>query len=236
MRWTAAEMRLILDFDGVIADLSERYYRVYCWSLTQLSTPGQNIAPLSKADFWQLERLKTPRSEIALKSGLTESQIDPYMQLRKDNAHALENMVHDQIIEGSLEALQIAKDLGWEIMTVTMRRQKELAEVIRLNPVLENYFAGDRRFTKPNSAEHDRDLNQKPILLRKTLDSLPTAEKTWMVGDTEADIRSAQSCNIPVIAVTSGIRDHQILKTYSPDYITDNLLAAVKLIQTQLED
>ena len=131
-------MRLILDFDGVIADLSERYYRVYRWSLTQIATPDQNIAPLSKSDFWQLERIKTPRPEIAIKSGLTESQTAKYMQLRKDNAHALENMVHDQIIEGSLQALQIAKDLGWEIMTVTMRRQRELAEVIRLNPVLEN--------------------------------------------------------------------------------------------------
>lgn len=229
-------MRLILDFDGVIADLSERYYRVYCWSLLQIATPDQNITPLSKAEFWQLERRKTPRIEIAFQSGLTGSQGEQYLQLRKHHAHALENMVHDKIIMGSLEALQIAKNLGWEIMTVTMRRQRELAEVIRLNPVLENYLPGDRRFTKANSAEHDRDLNQKPILLKQTLDALPPAEITWMVGDTEADIRAAQSCNIPVIAVTSGIRDHQILETYHPDYITENLLAAVQLIQSQLEN
>lgn len=227
-------MRLILDFDGVIADLSERYYQVYCWSLSQITTTEQNITPLSKSDFWQLERLKTPRLDIALKSGLTDTQAEQYLQLRKNHAHALESMVHDRLINGSLEALQIAKSLGWDIMTVTMRRQRELAEFIHLNPVLETYIASDRRFTKSNSAPHNRDLNEKPILLRETLDSLPPDNITWMVGDTEADIRSAQSCNIPIIAVTSGIRDRRILETYNPDYIANDLLAAVQFIQTKL--
>ncbi|AFY40068.1 Haloacid dehalogenase domain protein hydrolase [[Leptolyngbya] sp. PCC 7376] len=227
-------MRLILDFDGVIADLSERYYRVYRWSLTEIATPEQTITPLSKTDFWQLERLKTTRPEIALKSGLTNSQTKQYIQLRKENAHALKNMIHDRIIDGSLQALQIAKSLGWEIMTVTMRRHSELAEVIRLNPRLEEFFPGDRRFTKPEEAEHDRDLNQKPLLLKTTLASLSPAESTWMVGDTEADIRAAQTCNIPVIAVLSGIRDRQILEDFRPDYIANDLLEAVTLIQTKL--
>ena len=63
------KMRLITDFDGVIADLSERYYRVYCWALKEVATPDQNITPLTKPEFWQFERLKTQRKEVALKSG-----------------------------------------------------------------------------------------------------------------------------------------------------------------------
>jgi phosphoglycolate phosphatase-like HAD superfamily hydrolase len=54
-----------------------------------------------------------------------------------------------------------------------------------------------------------------------------------MVGDTEADIRAAQSHNIPAIAVLSGIRDRQTLETYQPDFIVQNLLEAVQLIQSR---
>ena len=96
------------------------------------------------------------------------------------------------------------------------------------------YIPGDRRFTKSDHATRDRDIDLKPILLDETLLQLPPAETTWMVGDTEADIRSARACNIPIISVLSGIRDRQILKEFEPDYIVENLLEAVKLIQTKL--
>ncbi|OKH13792.1 HAD family hydrolase [[Limnothrix rosea] IAM M-220] len=227
-------MRLISDFDGVIIDLSERYYHVYRWSLAQIAAPEQPITPLTKAEFWQLKRTQTPRPEIGLKSGLTEAQIPKFIELRNDHAHALENMVHDKIIDGSVEALQTAKELGWEIMTVTMRRASELQKVMDLNPVLNDLIPGDRRFTKSDRAERERDIDLKPILLDETLLQLPPADIAWMVGDTEADIRSARACNIPIISVLSGIRDRQILESFKPDYIAENLLEAVQLIQTKL--
>ncbi|NJN73049.1 MAG: HAD family hydrolase [Limnothrix sp. RL_2_0] len=225
-------MRLISDFDGVIADLSERYYQVYRWSLTQIAPDDQAITVLSKDEFWQLKRQQTPREIIGQKSGLTDKQIPQFIELRNDNAHNLANMVHDRLIDGSLEALQMAKDLGWEIMTVTMRRTSELAEMFKLYPELGQVIPGDRRFTMPDAAERDRDLELKPLLLAETLITLPQDSQTWMVGDTEADIRAAQSQNIPVISVLSGIRDRQILEEYKPDFFADNLLAAVKLIQS----
>lgn len=225
-------MRLISDFDGVIVDLSERYYQVYRWSLTQIAPDDQAITVLSKEEFWQLKRQQTPRDIIGQKSGLTEKQIPQFIELRNENAHSLENMVHDRLIDGSLEALQIAKDLGWEIMTVTMRRTSELAEIFKLYPELGEFIPGDRRFTMPDAAERDRDLELKPLLLAETLITLPQDPQTFMVGDTEADIRAAQSQNIPVISVLSGIRDRQILEEYKPDFFAENLLAAVKLIQS----
>ncbi len=225
-------MRLISDFDGVIVDLSERYYQVYCWLLEQF--PGQDTVCLSKEKFWELKRRHAPLDEIATLSGLNDILIPKFIELRNDNAHKLEHMVHDRVIDGSLEALEFAQNQGWEIMTVTMRRKSELDEVLRLNPAITNYIPGDRRFTKSDHATRDRDIDLKPILLDETLLQLPPAETTWMVGDTEADIRSARACNIPIISVLSGIRDRQILKEFEPDYIVENLLEAVKLIQTKL--
>jgi phosphoglycolate phosphatase-like HAD superfamily hydrolase len=226
-------IRLISDFDGVIVDLSERYYQVYLWRLAQVRSPDQQITTLSKSDFWQLKQQKASQTEIALQSGLSTDQIPLFKKLRDDHAHRLENMVHDRPIPAAIAALQLAQDLDWEIMTVTMRRTSELAEAFRLYPELNPYFPGDRRFTIPDNAERNKDLDQKPQLLAQTLAQLPPHDRTWMVGDTEADIRAAQSHNIPAIAVLSGIRDRQTLETYQPDFIVQNLLEAVQLIQSR---
>ncbi|MEB3224204.1 MAG: HAD family hydrolase [Synechococcus sp.] len=227
-------VRLISDFDGVVVDLSERYYQVYRWRLTQLAAPGQPITPLTKTEFWALKRQKVSQNEIGLRSGLEEAQLLAFKQLRDRHAHRLENMVHDRLIEGSLEALTAAKNWGWEVMTVTMRRERELNKALELQPALQEIFPGDRRFCIPDQAERQQDVDQKPILLGETLAQLPPKEPTWMVGDTEADIRAAQSQNIPVVTVLSGIRDRQLLEAHQPDFIVANLWEAVQLIRTQV--
>jgi phosphoglycolate phosphatase-like HAD superfamily hydrolase len=66
--------------------------------------------------------------------------------------------------------------------------------------------------------------------MQRALRELPPAEKTWMVGDTEADIIAAQTGQIPVIGVLSGIRDRQQLQKYHPDFIRNDLSDAVDLI------
>jgi phosphoglycolate phosphatase-like HAD superfamily hydrolase len=227
-------VRLISDFDGVVVDLSERYYQVYRWRLTQLAQPGQAIAPLTKTEFWALKRQKVSQAELGLRSGLTEGQLPEFKRLRDIHAHRLENMVHDRPIAGSLEALTAAKGWGWDVMTVTMRRHSELNQALTLQPELQEIFPGDRRFCIPDTAERTQDVDQKPILLGETLATLPPEEPTWMVGDTEADIRAAQQHHIPVIAVLSGIRDRPLLAVHQPDFIVANLWEAVQLIRDKV--
>lgn len=53
-----------------------------------------------------------------------------------------------------------------------------------------------------------------------------------MVGDTEADIVAAQTHNVKVIGVLSGIRDRQRLEHYQPNLIVNNLQEAVEAIST----
>lgn len=42
------------------------------------------------------------------------------------------------------------------------------------------------------------------------------------VGDGETDIATAKRCGMPVVAVTWGFRDAELLKTLEPDYIIDS--------------
>lgn len=223
-------VRLISDFDGVIVDLSERYYQVYCWRLQQVGDRHQPLSPLSKTMFWQLKRSKASQTEIGLRSGLTMAQIPQFAQLRHEHAHRLEHMRHDRLISGSLNALHTAQNLGWDMMIVTMRRTSELAEAFRLYPELDPYFGGDRRICIPDHASRNQDILEKPLLMGQALAQLNCHEPTWMVGDTEADIVAAQQHNLPVIAVLSGIRDRQILANYQPTYIAENLQEAIQLI------
>ncbi|SMH41659.1 MULTISPECIES: HAD family hydrolase [Cyanophyceae] len=231
---SGAMVRLISDFDGVVVDLSERYYRVYRWRLTQVVEPEQTLSPLTKEEFWALKRQKTSQTDIGLRSGLREDQLPEFKRLRDGHVHRLENMVHDRLIEGSLEALTAAQSWGWEVMTVTMRRYSELDKILQLHPVLQDIFPGDRRFCLPDSTDRNQDFYQKPLLMGESLARLRPKVTTWMVGDTEADIHSAQSHNIPVIAVLSGIRDRQLLAAHNPDFIVENLWEAVQLIREQV--
>lgn len=60
--------------------------------------------------------------------------------------------------------------------------------------------------------------------------NLPTVEKQWMIGDTEADIIAAQSFAVPAIAVLSGIRNQAQLEKYKPQQIFPNLITSVAAI------
>lgn len=79
---SGAMVRLISDFDGVVVDLSERYYRVYRWRLTQVVEPEQTLSPLTKEEFWALKRQKTSQTDIGLRSGLREDQLPEFKRLR----------------------------------------------------------------------------------------------------------------------------------------------------------
>jgi hypothetical protein len=62
-------LRLITDCDGPIMDVSERYYRVYCYCPDRNKDPKKTVNRFSKADFGQRKRTKVPETEIGLASG-----------------------------------------------------------------------------------------------------------------------------------------------------------------------
>ena len=47
------------------------------------------------------------------------------------------------------------------------------------------------------------------------------AARAVYVGDGETDVETAKRCGMPVIAVTWGFRDRDVLCALNPDYIID---------------
>lgn len=224
-------LRLITDFDGPIMDVSDRYYRVYQRCLHLLKHPQQKINTISKAEFWRLKRGRIRERKIALLSGLNPEQAQIFAHLRRTNVHALPYLVYDTLIPGAIAALEKSQQLGFELVVMTMRKERELnAALEKYN--LNRFFPTHLRYCFDNDYLITLDTKDKPLLMAKALHELPAAADVWMIGDTEADIIAAKTHNIKAISVLSGIRDRNQLAIYQPDLIVDNLAQAIEYIQT----
>ena len=226
-------LRLITDFDGPIMDVSHRYYQVYQRCLQLTKQPSQKITLLSKAEFWQLKRARVSERKIGLLSGLKPEQARIFAHLRRTNVHAMPYLTHDTLIPGAIATLTEIQQLGFELVVMTMRKERELNVALEKYH-LERFFPPHLRYCFDNDYLITLDTKDKPLLMAKALQELPTAADVWMVGDTEADIIAAKTHNVKVIAVLSGIRDRQRLAIHQPDSIVDNLAQAVNAIKTSL--
>jgi len=226
-------LRLITDFDGPIMDVSERYYRVYLYCLDQVKAADQPVNTLHKGEFWRLKRARVPERDIGLKSGLDDRQSQEFAQLRRDTVHTLPYLPYDQPWPTALATLERIQGLGIELVVMTMRRVCELEEALeRVN--LGSFFPPERRYCLADDYVKTTDIEDKPRLMAQAVAQLPPAPAVWMVGDTEADIAAAQSQNIPVVAVLSGIRDKEQLAQYKPNHIAEDLTAALDWILPQV--
>ncbi|AKG24172.1 HAD family hydrolase [Calothrix sp. 336/3] len=225
-------LRIITDFDGPIIDVSERYYQVYLLCLTKISRADQEIRQLTKTEFWQLKRSRTPETQIAILSGLDATQAQEFSQLRKQTVHTQPYFEYDILTPGATDALSKIQQIGIDLAVMTMRRVRELDYAFEKYGLGE-FFPENRRYCLSNDYVKTRDVDDKPLLMARALAELPPAIDTWMVGDTEADITAAKQHGVKVIAVECGIRDRQQLESFQPDYIVPNLGAALTLVLEQ---
>lgn len=225
-------LRIFTDFDGPIMDVSERYYQVYQYCLEEAREQSQAVTVLSKQEFWRLKRAQVPERHIGQISGLHDDQARRFAQLRRDTVHSLHYLPHDRMWPGVIAALEHLQDLGCDLVVMTMRRTYTLNLVLK-QQALERFFPADRRYCIADDHAKEPDVVEKPRLMAAALAHLPPCDRTWMIGDTEADIAAARAHAIPILAVLSGIRDRDRLLTYGPDAIVDNLPQAIDTILKQ---
>lgn len=222
-------LRLITDFDGPIIDVSERYYRVYQFCLEKTRRPEQVVQELVKAEFWQLKRSRVPEKQIALNSGLDEAQAQEFAQLRRQTVHTEAYFNYDTLAPGAVDALLKIQQAGIDLAVMTMRRVRELDYAFKKYD-LGRFFPENRCYCLSNDYVKTRDIEDKPLLMARALQELPSASDTWMIGDTEADITAAKNYQIKVMAVECGIRDRTQLELYQPDLIVKDFSVAVNLV------
>lgn len=225
-------LRIFTDFDGPIMDVSERYFQVYQHCLSVVKEPEQSVTVLSKAEFWNLKRAQVPERQIGCLSGLHTDQARQFATLRRERVHSLPFLKYDRLIPGAVQALERMQAMNCHLVVATMRRAQTLNLVLAQHR-LEHFFPPEVRYCIPDDHVKDNDTIEKTRLVTKAIGELSAANGAWMIGDTEADITAARAHGVPIVAVLSGIRDRERLASYGPDFIVDNLQAAVATIVSQ---
>jgi D-glycero-D-manno-heptose 1,7-bisphosphate phosphatase len=152
-------------------------------------------------------------------------------------------------IDGALEAIGLLTKAGYTIFVISNQAgvakgvysQDKLSRITR--KMLKEVTLSGGRIKKVYYCTHLSGEGcgcRKPQIgsIRKALDSLNhtihMAKKAYFVGDTETDIVAGHNAGCQTIFVLSGRENEGYMRQWKrrPDYIADNLLAAVKIILT----
>lgn len=200
--------KIFIDFDGVVVDISQKYYNIYYEFMII-----NNLDPLNKKDFWNLKINKKNDSRLINNIGLNSL----YRNYFLENIEKREFLQLDSIIAGAREALVYLKDNGYEIYLLTLRRFKEnlMWQLSFLD--LNNFFIG---VLSSNPNLQDSCLNYLEKI--KLIDELASTNDI-IIGDSTADIKCGKKLNLKTLGVLSGICSEDYLKKLNPDHIIKDI-------------
>ena len=231
---------LFCDFDGPIADVSDRYYTTYTSALasTQAACAANGIAltihALTKAQFWDMKQNRVPDTTIADCSGLSESETQNFLGRVGELVNQPRLLHQDCLQPGAEEALIALKQRGIRVVIVTLRQASQVHNFLHeyglTSTVQQIYGAHNTDCAYPNRVEH------KVVQLRAAIAEQHhlglSTESSWMIGDTEADICAGQATGLPTIALTCGIRSATYLQGFNPTFLHHSLYSATEFLVT----
>ena len=224
-----ATRTVFCDFDGPIVDVSDRYYATYQLGLADVQEQFGKlaIAPLSKAQFWQMKQNRVADVEIAQRSGLQGEQIAWFMQRVCEIVNQPALLHLDRLQPGVRWALELLHSQGVKLVLVTLRERQQARQFLHQQNLLHLFDriwgATDDHAAYQNCADH------KTQLLQAAIATQPSSS-AWMIGDTEADVLAGQAAGVPTIALTCGIRSRGYLNQFNPCFIHSDLISAINSI------
>lgn len=232
-----AQQVVFCDFDGPIVDVSERYYQTYRKGLLAVEEYAERrlnrmlaIAPLSKAQFWKMKQNRVADIEIAVRSGLPADLFDAFMQRVQRIVNHPSLLSWDCLQPTALSALHHFKDSGLRVVLVTLRHPRQVNAFLSENNLAhlvdEVYGAFDINAAHANRVEQKRELLSEAIA-QQTAQGY-TTHKSWMVGDTEADVLAGKELGLDTAALSCGVRSAGYLQQLKPSKIYDCLMSAAR--------
>jgi len=202
---------LFLDLDGVLLDVSARYYRLHADLLA-----GTGAVPVDRETYWMRLRERRPLVELVRDGRAPGLDEEAYRRAWLERIEAPEYLMHDRVVPGTAERLG-ALGVRHPLVLTTLRRRREglLAQLDALG--LRTFFAEvltAEPLAGAADAERKRRLIESSPLLR------PGAA---VVGDTEADVRAGRALGLVTVAVLSGLRSRAVLAAEGPSAIIDSI-------------
>jgi phosphoglycolate phosphatase-like HAD superfamily hydrolase len=200
---------LVFDLDGTLLDVSARHHHVY--SAVCASMGGE---PLARADYWHLKRQGTTWSEILARSGLPEADVTEFEAKFVELIELPDSLGFDVLFPDTIPVLTRCA-ATYRCTLVSLRSS---ATALRAQLAV---FALTPFFDLIEAAAAGSDAAfQKARLIRKTV---PDDDPAVVIGDTEADVMAANALGYLSIAVSSGIRDREVLALADPGYLVDDI-------------
>jgi phosphoglycolate phosphatase len=231
-----SRLTIFCDLDGPLIDVSQRYYRTYQSALAQLQGQYRDqgcsllLTPLSCRQFWEMKQSRISDVEIARQSGLQNRQIDDFLQRVRAIVNHPQVLAQDRVQPGVREALARLHRWGVQLAVVTLRSQAQAVRILHQYD-LAHWFIYIRG-AKEHLAAYDNYAEHKQALLAEAIaqPEFSGRDEYWMIGDTEADVLSAQALGVSSIALTCGMRNHHYLQQLRPTSIHHNLAAAASFL------
>ncbi|MBW4482545.1 MAG: haloacid dehalogenase-like hydrolase [Tildeniella torsiva UHER 1998/13D] len=230
------------DFDGPIADVSERYYATYRqgleWAQANAQAEGNPVAirHLSKSQFWTFKQNRVPDRQIAHWSGLEGATIDAFLaQVSRIVNHAA-LLDRDQVQPQARQALDLLHQCGVRVVIVTLRPPDQVMDFLDQHDL--RWAVSDLYGMPQADAAYSNQANHKIERLRAAIATQQRQgydlRQSWMVGDTEADIMAGQALGLETVAVTCGIRSSSYLQGFRPTHLLPDLWTACQKLQQRV--
>jgi phosphoglycolate phosphatase-like HAD superfamily hydrolase len=200
---------LVFDLDGTLLDVSARHHHVY--STVCVTLGGQ---PLDRATYWRMKREHIGWPEILVASGLPDTDVSEFEVKFVELIELPDNLGFDVLFPDTIPVLtRLAATYRCALVSLrssptALRAQLAVFALTPFFDVIE---------TAPGGADH---AFQKARLIRKVV---PDDDPGVVIGDSEADVAAASALGYTSIAVSSGIRDRDVLERDNPTYLVDDI-------------
>lgn len=191
---------IAFDLDGTLIDISERDFRIYADILTELG-----YEPIEKKQYWPLRREKTDiHSILALSACTADKDVACFLDSRAKRMEESSYLSLDTLFDDVLPAFSKLKQ-NYNLVILTRRLNET-------NTVEQYHRLGLKKYAELMIVSGDK---------KERMQAIPNL--VVFVGDTENDILPANEIGVKSIAVTTGIRSEEKLRTYNPSAIINSI-------------
>lgn len=191
---------IAFDLDGTLIDISERDFRIYADILTELG-----YKPIEKKQYWPLRREKTDiHSILALSACTADKDVACFLDSRAKRMEESSYLSLDTLFDDVLPAFSKLKQ-NYNLVILTRRLNET-------NTVEQYHRLGLKKYAELMIVSGDK---------KERMQAIPNL--VVFVGDTENDILPANEIGVKSIAVTTGIRSEEKLRTYNPSAIINSI-------------
>lgn len=204
-------MIFILDLDGPILDVSDKYYKAYYDSLNEIGGRA-----LNKDEYWELKRLKISDYDI-LRKTFSEHLLNEFKRRRGFLIEKKEYLKLDYVWKELKETYKILSE-RIPTLLVTLRTYSERTSWQLKNLGIYSWFGSI--LSHPGTGILEERWQVKVNLINKSgiLKNVITKDCVF-IGDTETDILAGKSLGMKTIGVSFGIRAKELLLPLRPDLV-----------------